>query len=105
MYVCMYVCMYVMRLLLDALYLGRQPFKGSSTTPRPGRLGFILYSVITYNCPQLRKIIFITYNCPQLRTIVDNVMRLFFYFPKLRYIKTRRRYILLYVAISRVGKK
>ena len=43
----MFVCLYVMLLLLDALYLGRQTFRGSSTSPRPGRLfphGRVIYS-------------------------------------------------------------
>ena len=42
MYACTYVCMYVM-LLLDALHLGRQSFRGSSTTSWPGRLSFMCW--------------------------------------------------------------
>ena len=43
------------------------------------------------------------YICEQLRTLVDNVMRLFFDCPKLRYIRARLRYTLRYIqAIDRL---
>ena len=37
----------------------------------------------------------------QLRTVVDNVMRLFFDCPELRYTRTRRRYTLLELPVLR----
>ena len=45
LYACMFVCLYVMLLLLDALHLGSQTFRGSFTTPRSGRRSFIIFEI------------------------------------------------------------
>ena len=80
-----YVCLYVMLLPLDALHLGRQAFRGSSTSPRSGRLDFFFFEIqpaITLSTNN--RITHCSYYVQlsatlreQLRTIVDNVRRLF----------------------------
>ena len=86
MYPCMYVCMHAMPLLLHALHLGRQTFKGSCTTPRSGRLSFIFIEIhTTITLSTNNRITLCSHYVQlsatlgeQLRTIVNNVMRLFF---------------------------
>ena len=47
-YVCMYVCLCIIQLLLDALYLGRQTFRGSSTIQRSDRVFFFFIHPAEY---------------------------------------------------------
>ena len=64
---CSYVCLYVRLLLLDALHLGGQTFRGSSMTP--GQVVCFIFFKFTLLLLFLRTIELpiqvITYNCPQ----------------------------------------
>ena len=101
--VCMYICMYVMLFLLDTLYLTYQTFRGSTMTPRPGRLSLIFFKIhppvpfsmnnqitLCSYYVQLSTIL-----CEQLHTIVDDFMHLFFDCPELRNTRASHRYMLL----------
>ena len=55
-----------MILLLGALYLGRQMFRGSLTTPGTIHDGVIIFFIHpTINLPMNNRMIHITYNCLQ----------------------------------------
>ena len=77
MFVYMYVCLYAMLLLLDALHLGLQTFRGSSTTNvfQVVSLFFLIHPHITLSMNNhIKLFLLISYNCQLLHTIVDSVM-------------------------------
>ena len=49
-YVYLYICVYVMLLRLDALHLGRQTFRGSSTTPQRSRQFYPAFTISRKPC-------------------------------------------------------
>ena len=96
--------------LLDALHLGPQTFRDSSTIPRSGRLSWSFFQ----NSPAItlstnNRISLCSYYIQlsatllvHLCTIVGNVVRLSFECPKLLNTKTRRRYTLLLLPTSQI---